>query len=37
MELRRQEKEIVLCLGGGDGIVKTGEGDCIMFRRWRGN
>ena len=31
MELRRQEKEI------GKGIEKTGEGDCIMFRRWRGN
>ena len=37
MELRRQEREIVLCLGGGDGIEKTGEGYCIMLRRWRWN
>ena len=31
--MRRQEKEIVVCLLGGKGIEKTGEGGCIMFRR----
>ena len=40
MELNSQEKEIVQCLGGGEGIEKTGEGDCTMFRmfrRWKEN
>ena len=37
MELKNQEKEIVFCLGGGEGIEKTGEGDCSMFNRWKGN